>query len=200
MLSHPGCPPQPPDGRHARGGDRRGHRRLSSRRDSGRRVAGRWQAQTWRGVRWDCMGGWQAWGWGWEVGIVGGWRWGIAWCRGRDGGWGEGSWGRGHRGRGWVGGIDVGVVGKVSRRAVGRGQGAVGGALGLHHGLQALVALSRHVGAGGRHPRHVAGRGRGRGPVWQWWWLVHRGRVGRRRNLDFGEVASIHWARRLGLT
>lgn len=67
---------------------------------------------------------------------------------------------------GWVGGIDMGVVGKVSWPAIGWGQGAIGGAFGLHHGLQALVTLSRHVGAGGGHPRHVAGGGRGWGPVW----------------------------------
>lgn len=102
--------------------------------------------------------------------------------------------GRGYRRWGWVRGVDMRVVGQVSWWAIGRRQGAVGGALGLHHGLQALVALSRHVGAGGGHPRHVAGGRRGWGTVWQWWWLVHRGRVGRWRNLDFGEVTGIHRA------
>lgn len=151
-------------------------------------------------MRGDCVGRGQAWGWGWEVGVVGGWGWGVARSRGRDGRWGEGGWGRRHRWRGRIGWVDMGVVGQVCRWAVCGGQGAVGGSLGLHHGLQALVALSRHVGAGGGHPSHVAGGGRGRGPVWQRRWLVHRSRVSRRRNLDFGEVSGIHRARRLSLT
>lgn len=146
------------------------------------------------------MGGGQAWGRGWEVGVVGGGRRGIARSWGRNGRWREGGWGRGHWWRGWVGGVDMGVVGQVSWRAVGWGQGAVGGALGLHHGLQALVTLSGHVGAGGRHPGHVAGGWRRRRPVWQRWRLVHGGWVGRRRNLDFGKVTGIHGARGLCLT
>lgn len=145
------------------------------------------------------MGGGQAWGWGWEIGVVGGGRRRVAGSGGRNGRWGEGGWGRGHRRRGRVGGVDVRVVGQVGWWAVGGGQGTVGGALGLHHGLQALVALSGHVGAGGRHPGHVAGGRRRRRPVWQRWRLVHRGRVGRRRNLHFGEVTGIHRAWRLSL-
>lgn len=66
-------------------------------------------------------------------------------------------------------------------------------ALGLHHGLQVLIALSRGLGAGSGHPSHVAGG-------WQRRWLVHRERVGGRRNLDFGEVTGIHRAWRLTST
>lgn len=145
------------------------------------------------------MGGGQAWGWGWEVGVVGGGRRGIARSGGRNGRRGEGGWGRGHGRRGRVGRVDVWVVGQVSRRAVGWGQGTIGGALGLHHGLQALVTLSRHVGAGGRHPGHVAGGRRRRRPVRQRRRLVHGRRVGRRRNLDFGKVTGVHGARGLRL-
>lgn len=197
-LSHPGCPPQPPHWRHAGWGDGWGHRWLSSRGDRRRWVASWWQAQAWRRVRWDGVGRGQA--WRWEVGVVGGWRWRVARSGGRDGGWGEGGRGRGHWRWGWVGGVDVGVVGQVSGWPVGWGQGAIGGALCLHHGLQALVSLSRHVGAGGGHPGYVAGGRRRRRPVWQRRWLVHGGRVGRRRNLDFGEVTGVHRAWRLGLT
>lgn len=145
------------------------------------------------------MGGGQAWGWGWEVGVVGGGRRRVARSGGRNGGWGEGGWGRGHRWRGRVGGVDVWVVGQVGWWAVGWGQGSVRGALGLHHGLQALVTLSGHVGAGGRHSGHVAGRRWRRRPVGQRRRLVHGGRVGRRRNLDFGKVTGIHGARGLCL-
>lgn len=196
-LSHPGCPSQPPHWRHAGWGDGWGHRRLSSRGDGWRWVASWWQAQAWRRVRRDGMGRGQA--WGWEVGVVGGGRWRVARSGRRDGGWGERGWGRGHWRWGGVRGVDVGVVGQVSWWPVGRGQGAVRGTLRLHHGLQALVALSRHVGAGGGHPGYVAGGRWRRRPVWQRRGLVHGGGVGRRRNLDFGEVTGIHRARRLGL-
>ena len=87
----------------------------------------------------------------------------------------------------------------MGRRAVGGGQSPVGGALGLHHGLEALVALSGHVGAAGRHAGDVAGGRRGWGPVRQRRRLVHGGRVGRRRDLDFGEIAGFHRAWRLSL-
>lgn len=88
------------------------------------------------------MSGGQAWRWGWEIGVVGRGRWRVAWGRGRNGGWGEGSWRWGNRRWGWIGRVDMGVVGKVSRWAIGWGKGTIGGALGLHHGLQALEALS----------------------------------------------------------
>lgn len=111
------------------------------------------------------MGGGQARGRGWEVGVVGGRGRGVARSWGRDGRRREGGGGRGHRRRGRVGWVDMGVVGQVGRRAVGGGQRPVGGALGLHHGLQALVALPGHVGAAGGHPRHVAGGRWRRRPV-----------------------------------
>lgn len=36
--------------------------------------------------------------------------------------------------------------------------------------------------------------------MWQWWGLVHRGRVGWGRNLDFREVTCFHRASRFSLT
>lgn len=56
--------------------------------------------------------------------------------------------------------VHVGVVRRDGRGVAGR-HGRVGGAFRLHHGLQALVALPRHVGAAGGH-EVVGGRRRGR--------------------------------------
>lgn len=56
----------------------------------------------------------------------------------------------------WVGGVDMGLIGKVSRWAIGWVPGTIGGTIGHCHGLQVLVALSRHVRAAARHPSHVA--------------------------------------------
>ena len=117
-------------------------------------------------------------GWGAGVGVgVGNWdcRWGEEgdsreWG-GMAGGGKEAGGGARVEGAGW--GVDVWVVRQVSWRAIGWGQGSIGGALGLHHGLQALVTLSGHVGAGGRHPGHVAGGWWWRRPVWQRRPLVH---------------------------
>lgn len=68
--------------------------------------------------------------------------WRVAWGRERYGGWAEESWGcRDKRWR-WVGGVAMGVVGKVSRWAIGWGQGTIGESLGLHHGLKVPGALS----------------------------------------------------------
>ena len=58
--------------------------------------------------------------------------------------------------RGIGGRVAVRVVGH--RRAVGWGHGSVRGL--LHHGLQALEALARHVGAGRGHAHDVVGGGR----------------------------------------
>lgn len=83
------------------------------------------------------------------------WRWGRVavvawrWIRRGQAGWWEG-------GRRWW---------RTRRRCCGRGihmirrhrggvtgwHGSVGGALGLHHGLQALETFARHVGTGGGH-------------------------------------------------
>lgn len=84
----------------------------------------------------------QAWGWRWEIGVVGRGRWRVAWGRRGNSGWGERSWRWRNRRWRWVGRVNMGVVGKVSRWAIGWRQGTIGGTLGLHHGLQALVALA----------------------------------------------------------
>lgn len=117
---------------------------------------------------------------------AGGWRWGrvavvagrrIRWCHG--GRWVRGGWGS-RRGccRRW---IHVGVVWWDGWRVAGR-HGRVGGAFRLHHGLQALEALPRHVGAAGGH-EVVGGRWRGRavrerGRLLVWWRGVRRRRSG----------------------
>lgn len=120
ISPHP-CPPTHPTHRGHPGGQRRGPLVLPTR------VAGGGHAHAWQHLR--HVRGW--------IAVVVPW-WGVCW----GGGWGEVGWRVGASGwwRG-AGGVDVAVV--AWRGAVGGGHGdSVGGPLGLHQGLQALVALA----------------------------------------------------------
>lgn len=146
-----------------------GHLWLSWWHRRRRRVPCRWETYTWRGY----VARRHAWWWWRRITTVA--RWWIRWGQARR-------WiGGGGRGRAWRwccrGWIDVGVIRRYWWCVAGW-NGCIGGTFRLHHGLQALEAFSRHVGAGGGHD--IVGR-------WRRWRAMGQGRglLMRRRGMGW---------------